>query len=96
MATSSSIAFRRSPEPGAFTAATCSVPRSLLTTIVTQRLAFDVLGDDQRKGRLARAPSSSTGRRSFIELIYFSWVRIAGFSRTTSMRSGSVTKYAER
>ena len=34
MAMSSSIALRRSPKPGAFTAQTCSVPRSLLTTSV--------------------------------------------------------------
>ena len=31
---SSSVALRRSPKPGAFTAAACSVPRSLLTTSV--------------------------------------------------------------
>src|SRR5439155_1077658 len=34
MAMSSSIALRRSPKPGAFTAQVCSVPRSLLTTSV--------------------------------------------------------------
>src|ERR1035441_2199809 len=32
------------------------------------------------------------GRRSFIELIFFSWIRISAFSSTHSMRSGSVTK----
>ena len=47
-------------------------------------------------GRLARATSSSTGSKSFIELILFSWIRMTGFSSTTSMRSGSVTKYADR
>jgi len=31
---SSSMALRRSPKPGAFTAAQCSVPRSLFTTSV--------------------------------------------------------------
>src|SRR5207237_590613 len=34
IAMSSSIALRRSPKPGALTAAACSVPRSLLTTSV--------------------------------------------------------------
>src|SRR2546429_3762017 len=34
VAISSSIALRRSPKPGAFTAAACSVPRSLFTTSV--------------------------------------------------------------
>jgi hypothetical protein len=33
---SSSIALRRSPKPGAFTAATLSVPRILLTTSVAR------------------------------------------------------------
>src|SRR5207244_3778411 len=47
-------------------------------------------------GRPRRATCSSTGRRSFIELIFFSWIRMTGFSSTTSMRSGSVTKYGDR
>ena len=46
---SSSIALRRSPKPGALTAATLRPPRSLLTTSVGQRLALDVLGDDQQR-----------------------------------------------
>src|SRR3974390_2335060 len=36
MAMSLSISLRRSPKPGAFTAATLSVPRSLLTTRVAR------------------------------------------------------------
>ena len=47
-------------------------------------------------GRSAFATCSSSGSRSFIALIFFSWIRITGFSSTTSMRSGLVTKYAER
>jgi hypothetical protein len=31
-----------------------------------------------RSGRPRRATCSSTGRRSFIELIFFSWIRITG------------------
>ena len=52
IAMSSSIALRRSPKPGALTAATFRPPRSLLTTSVAKRLALDVLGDDEQ--RLAR------------------------------------------
>ena len=29
-------------------------------------------------------------------LIFFSWIRMSASSSTTSMRSGSVTKYGER
>ena len=60
-----------------------------------QRLALDVLRDDQQRPA-GCATSSSTGSRSFIELIFFSWIRMTGFSSTTSMRSGSVTKYGDR
>jgi hypothetical protein len=56
----------------------------LLTTRVGQRFAVDVLGDDQQRTAGA-ATSSSTGSRSFIELIRFSWIRMTGFSRTTSI-----------
>ena len=45
---SRSISLRRSPKPGALTASTLSTPRSLLTTSVDERLAVDVLGDDQQ------------------------------------------------
>ena len=67
MAMSCSMALRRSPKPGALTAQTCSVPRSLLTTrvasaspstssaMIKQRLA--ALGDllEQREQVLHRA-----------------------------------------
>src|SRR2546428_787792 len=39
---------------------------------------------------------SRIGSRSFMLEIFFSWIRMKGFSRTTSIRSGSVTKYGER
>ncbi len=92
---SSSIALRRSPKPGAFTAAACSVPRSLLTTSVASA-SPSMSSAMMSSGRPRRATCSSTGRRSFIELIFFSWMRMTGFSSTTSIRSGSVTKYGER
>ena len=47
-AMSSSMALRRSPKPGALTAATLRPPRSLLTTRVAKCLAFDVFGDDEQ------------------------------------------------
>ena len=43
---SRSISLRRSPKPGALTARTETVPRSLLTDQRGQGLAVDVLGDD--------------------------------------------------
>ena len=46
---SSSIALRRSPKPGALTAATFRPPRSLLTTSVAKRFSLDVLGDYQQR-----------------------------------------------
>src|SRR2546426_6672043 len=48
VAMSCNMALRRSPNPGAFTAATCSVPRSLLTTRVA-RASLDVLCDDKQR-----------------------------------------------
>ena len=88
---SSSIALRRSPKPGALTAAPCSVPRSLLTTSVASA-SPSMSSATISSGRLRRATCSSSGRRSFIELIFFSWMRMTGFSSTTSIRSESVTK----
>ncbi len=92
---SSSMALRRSPKPGAFTAAACRVPRSLLTTRVASA-SPSTSSAMMSSGRPSRATCSRTGSRSFIELIFFSWMRITGFSSTTSMRSGSVTKYGDR
>ena len=39
-----------------------------------------------------RAICSSTGSRSFMLLIFFSWIRMYGSSSTHSMRSASLTK----
>jgi len=44
-----SMALRRSPNPGAFTATDLNVPRILLTTSVARAFALDVLGDDQQR-----------------------------------------------
>src|SRR2546422_6904628 len=95
VAMSSSVALRRSPKPGAFTAAQCRVPRSLLTTRVA-RASPSMSSAMMRKGLPARATCSSSGNMSFITLIFFSWIRTRASSRTHSMRSASVTKYGER
>lgn len=49
IAMSSSIALRRSPKPGAFTAQTLTMPRMVLTTRGRQRFAFDFLRHDQQR-----------------------------------------------
>ena len=56
---------------GAFTAATCSVPRSLLTTSVASA-SPSMSSAMISSGRPDWATRSSTGSRSFIELIFFS------------------------
>ena len=71
MAMSSSMALRRSPKPGALTAATLSVPRSLLTTSVA-RASPSTSSAMMRSGLPWRATCSRIGRRSFIEEIFFS------------------------
>ena len=43
-----------------------------------ERFALDVLRDDQQRTAGARATSSSSGSRSFIALIFFSWMRMNG------------------
>ena len=72
---SSSIALRRSPKPGAFTAATLSVPRSLFTTSVASA-SPSVSSEMISSGRPLRETASSTGSRSFMLLIFFSWIRM--------------------
>ena len=90
-----SIALRRSPKPGALTAATLSVPRSLLTTSVASA-SPSTSSAMISSGLPVCATFSSTGRRSFIDEIFFSWMRMYGVSSTASIVSGSVTKYGER
>ena len=77
IAMSSSIALRRSPKPGAFTAAQRSVPRILFTTSVASASPSTLLGHDQQRAALAHHLSSS-GSRSFMLLMRFSWSRISG------------------
>ena len=71
MAISWSISFLRSPNPGAFTAATCSVPRSLLTTKVASA-SPSTSSAMMTKGLDCWTTFSSTGSRSFMLLIFLS------------------------
>jgi hypothetical protein len=90
-AMSFSISLRRSPKPGALTAATCSVPRSLLTTSVASA-SPSTSSAMSSSGRPALATCSSTGSRSFMFESFFSCTRMSRPRAPTSMRSASVTK----
>ena len=67
-------------------------PRACMSALAD---LFDVALDEAALDAILSGPafatSSKTGRRSFIVLIFFSLMRMSGFSRTTSIRSGSVT-----
>ena len=75
IAMSSSMALRRSPKPGALTASTFRMPRSLLTTSVANASP----STSSAMSTMLRLPIcvsfSSTGSRSFIDEIFFSWMR---------------------
>ena len=75
-----SIALRRSPKPGALTAAHCSVPRSLLTTSVASA-SPSTSSATIRIGWPCLATCSSSGSRSFMPLIFFSCSRISASSK---------------
>jgi hypothetical protein len=91
---SSSIAWRRSPNPGALTAAPASAPRRRFTTIVASASASTSSAMISR-GRPSLTTCSSTGSNAFMLLMRLSWIRTSASSSTHSMRSGSVTKYGE-
>ena len=94
IAISSSIAFLLSPYPGAFTATTLNVPRSLLTISV-------VSASPSTSSAIIKsfAPDcttcSNTGRISCIFEIFLSVIRIYGSSIVASILSISVAMYAE-
>ena len=72
---SSSIAFRRSPKPGALTAQQANVPRILFTTSVASA-SPSTSSAITSSGLPERATCSSSGSRSFIAEIFFSWMRM--------------------
>ena len=91
-----SMALRRSPKPGALTATDVKVPADLVHHQGGQRLALDVLGDDQQ--RLARLHDLLEHGHEVVDGARSSGWRsgCSGSSRTASWRSGSVTKYGDR
>ena len=91
---SESIALRRSPKPGAFTATTLSRPRILFTTSV-ERASPSTSSATTTNGFLVWATFSSSGRKSAIEEILPAYSRMYASSVAASIRSGSVTKYGE-
>ena len=90
-----SIALRRSPNPGALTAAMFSTPRSLLTTSVANASPSTSSAMISNGRPLCWIPSS-TGKISFRFAIFLSVNRMYGFSITVSIRSLSVMKYGLR
>ena len=94
VAMSRSISLRRSPKPGALTASTEMVPLSLFTTSVA-RASPSTSSAMIRTGLPSWTAFSSAGSMSWMLEIFLSVMRMKAFSRTASMRSGLVTKYAE-
>ncbi len=86
-----SMALRRSPNPGALTAATFKAPRILLTTKVASA-SPSTSSAMISNGRPPCAVCSSTGKRSFMLEIFLSWIKMKGFSSSASILSGLVTK----
>ena len=79
MARSSNIAFLRSPNPGAFTADTFTIPLMLFTTKVARAspsTSSAIISNDLP----AFATASKQGKRSLIFEIFLSWRRIRGSS----------------
>jgi hypothetical protein len=71
MAMSPSIALRRSPNPGALTAATFKRASQFVDHQQGQSFRFHVLGDDQQRAT-ALSDFSRIGTRSRMLLIFFS------------------------
>mmetsp|Transcript_91933 Transcript_91933/g.256108 ORF Transcript_91933/g.256108 Transcript_91933/m.256108 type:complete len:280 (+) Transcript_91933:206-1045(+) len=88
------MALRWSPKPGAFTAATCRPPRSLLTTIVA-RASFSTSSATISNGRLALATCSRTGRMLCTVEIFLSKRRTRGSANWHLWALLSVMKYGE-
>ena len=74
---SSSIALRRSPKPGAFTAATFSPPRSLFTTRVASA-SPSTSSAMISSGRPDCTTLSSSGSIGCRPDSFFSWIRMYG------------------
>ena len=88
---SASMALRRSPKPGAFTATDLNVPRTLFTISVA-RASPSTSSARITSGLPVCMTFSRIGSRSFRLDTLFSTIRRYGSSRTASIRSASVTK----
>ena len=86
IAMSSSICLRRSPKPGAFTAAAFKTPRALFTTRVA-KASPSKSSAMMRRGLLARDTFSRMGTKSAMALIFLSVISRRGFSNSTTCRS---------
>ena len=92
---SCSMALRRSPKPGALTAATLTMPRMLLTTSVASA-SPSMSSAMISSGRPDFATASSSGKSSRMFEIFLSWIRISGFSRFADWLAWSLMKYSDR
>ncbi|MNV63959.1 hypothetical protein D3C71_1565820 [compost metagenome] len=88
---SSSMALRRSPKPGAFTATTFRMPRIVFTTKVA-RASPSTSSAMISSGRPALATCSSTGSRSRMLLIFLSNSSTKGLSNSADCFSGLLMK----
>ncbi|MNT69363.1 hypothetical protein D3C72_2076780 [compost metagenome] len=88
---SSSMALRRSPKPGALTAAVFRMPRMLLTTRVA-RASPSTSSAMISSGRPALATCSSTGSRSRMFETFLSNSSTNGLSSWTTCFSGLLMK----
>mmetsp|Transcript_3736 Transcript_3736/g.9338 ORF Transcript_3736/g.9338 Transcript_3736/m.9338 type:complete len:258 (+) Transcript_3736:695-1468(+) len=94
MAMSCSSALRRSPKPGALTATTFRVPRSLLTTRVAS--ASPVTSSAMiSRGWFRRVTCSRMGMMSRMDSIFWSVTITRQLSYSTSRRSWLVTNWGE-
>ena len=94
IAMSCNIALRRSPKPGALTAADVNTPRMRFTTSV-ESASPSTSSAMIKSGFPACETFSSRGRSSGRAEILFAEIRTYASSRTDSIRSWSVTKYGE-
>ena len=94
IAISCSIALRRSPKPGALTAADAKTPRILLTTRV-ESASPSTSSAMIKSGLELCATFSRIGSNSDSADTFPPVIKMYGSSRTASMRSVSVTKYGE-
>ena len=88
---SCSIALRRSPKPGALTAATLSPPRSLLTTRVA-KASPSMSSAMISSGLPDWMTNSSSGTIGCSEPSFFSWIRMTASSSSAIILSALVMK----